>query len=71
MARKTKKTDGDAGKREYKEIFAIMERGGQSYWTRVGAAFPNRDGSLALVFNFLPTDVNARLQVRDRRPKEA
>ena len=57
--------------REYKEIFGAVERGGRSYWTRIGVAFMNRDGSLNLRFDFLPTDASTTIQVRDPRERTA
>jgi hypothetical protein len=58
------------GPKEFKEIFGITERGDQSYWTRIGVAFVNQDGSLNVVFNFIPTDPQTRIQIRDPRPRE-
>ena len=70
MAEQNTQTNEDT-KRLYKEVFGIEERDGRSYWTRIGVAFPNRDGSLTLDFQFLPTDPNVRVHVRDPRPKES
>lgn len=36
--------------------------GGKGFWTEVGVAFTNRDGSLSLILNLLPPD--GRLQCR-------
>jgi hypothetical protein len=46
----------ERGTKEYKEIFGVVDRGEQSFWTRIGVAFVNSDGSLNCIFNFLPTD---------------
>jgi hypothetical protein len=43
-------------------VFAITERGEKSYWTRVGVAYTNRDGSINLNLDALP--VSGRLQIR-------
>ena len=51
-----------------KAVFAITERGEKSYWTRVGVAYTNRDGSLTLKLGALP--VSGTLQVRDDDAKE-
>jgi hypothetical protein len=56
--------------REYKEIFGVVDRGEQSFWTRIGVAFMNNDGSLNLLFNFTPTDPQTTIQIRDPRPRE-
>lgn len=50
-----------------KAVFAITERGDKSYWTRVGVAYTNRDGSLTLRLDALP--VSGTLQVRDEEPR--
>jgi hypothetical protein len=53
-----------------KDVFTIVEKEGwdKSVWTRVGAAFENRDGSLTLFLDALP--VNGKLHVRDRKAKQ-
>jgi hypothetical protein len=50
-----------------KAVFAITERGDKSYWTRVGVAYVNRDGSLTLKLDALP--ISGTLQVRDEDPR--
>ena len=54
-----------------KDVFTIVEKEGwdKSLWLRVGSAFENRDGSTTILLDALP--VNGKLQVRDRRAKEA
>ena len=59
------------------EILGVVNRGeGQlgtkkSYWTRIGTAYKNRDGSLNLRFNYLPADLaNTTIQVREPRAKD-
>lgn len=54
-----------------KPIYGVTERNNRSYWTRIGTAFTNRDGSYNLLFDFLPTDPKVTIQVRDRAPKDA
>jgi hypothetical protein len=42
----------------------------QSYWTRIGTAYRNRDGSLNLRFNYLPADLaSTTIRVREPRAK--
>jgi len=51
-------------------VYAIIERKDAAkppIWLKVGAAFPNRDGSLTLLLDAFPTCSN-RLQVREQRP---
>jgi len=49
-----------------KVVYAVTERGGRSYWTRVGVGYENRDGSLNLKLDAIP--VNGTLQVREWEP---
>jgi len=69
MSEKESKTT----KRTVRQVFAISERNGKSYWIRIGAAFVNHDGSETVLLDALP--VNGRLQIRaakeESRPEEA
>jgi len=58
MSEKESKTT----KRTVRQVFAISERNGKSYWIRIGAAFVNHDGSETVLLDALP--VNGRLQIR-------
>lgn len=49
-------------KRTVRQVFAISERNGKSYWIRIGAAFVNHDGSETVLLDALP--VNGRMQIR-------
>lgn len=54
---------------EPKSVYAVTERNGKSFWTRIGAAFLNNDGSLNVTLDALP--VSGRLQIReDERRRE-
>jgi hypothetical protein len=44
------------------------ERPAGSYWTKIGVAFENKDGSWSLEMKAIP--VNGRLQMRDPAPKQ-
>ena len=51
---------------------AVKAQNEETYWTRIGVAFVNKDGSLNLKFDYIPTDlVNTTIQVREPKPKEA
>ncbi len=41
----------------------------KSWWTKIGVAFQNRDGSWSLELSAIP--VNGRLQMRDPKPRDA
>ncbi len=51
-----------------KIAYVITERNGKSYWTRIGVAFVNSDGSLNVRLEAMP--VTGELQIRDYVPRE-
>jgi hypothetical protein len=58
-----------------KQLVAAIERGEgedkKTFWTRVGVAFENKDGSWNLKFDFLPARPEATtVQLRDFEAKE-
>jgi hypothetical protein len=65
----------ESGKKKYKHLWMVEDKHlsdgspGKSYWTKVGVAFPNRDGSWSLELSAVP--VNGRLQMRDPQPRAA
>src|SRR5262249_4592303 len=56
------------GVAKMKTVYAITERGGRSFWTKIGVGFANRDGSISLRLDAVP--VNGTMQVRDYEPRE-
>ncbi len=54
--------------KEMKSVYTVADRDGRSYWTKIGVGFTNRDGSLTLKLDALPT--NATLQVREYESAE-
>lgn len=57
-----------AGEVKRRAVFVITERevaGGErkTFWTRIGAAFDNRDGSVTLMLEAFP--VSGKMQIRD------
>lgn len=54
--------------KEKKSVYSITERDGRTWWTRVGVGFVNRDGSITLKLDALPTSGN--LQVREYETPE-
>ena len=54
--------DGKKATREVRQVFTIVERDGKNFWTRIGAAFTNRDGSETVLLDALP--LNGRMQIR-------
>ncbi len=49
-------------------VYAIPDSsdGEKKYWPRIGVAFTNRDGSIAILLDALPLGTN-KLQVREMR----
>lgn len=60
--------------RNMKQLVAAVQRGEgddkKSFWTRVGVAFENRDGSCNLRFDYFPTAAGTTIQLRDFDAKE-
>jgi hypothetical protein len=68
MSNKTEKSN-------MKQLVAVVERQSgdekKSFWTRIGVAFENRDGSWNLRFDFVPTRMGeTTIQLRDFDAKE-
>jgi hypothetical protein len=51
-----------------KIAYVVTQRGTNKYWTRIGVAFVNRDGSINVKLDALPT--SGTLQIRDYEPRE-
>ena len=44
----------------------------KTWWTKIGVAFPNKDGSWNLRFDYLPAHLaDTTIQLRDIEPKDA
>ena len=51
-------------------VYTVVQKAdGKDVWLRVGAAFPNRDGSLSVLLDAVPT--NGRLQIREYEPRDS
>ena len=56
-------------KGKVKILYTIVDRpGGKSWWTRIGAGFLNRDGSINIKLDAIP--MSGDLQLRDWEPRE-
>ena len=51
-----------------KEVYCITKTAKGQFWTRIGSAFVNRDGSLNVTLSAMP--VNGKLHIRDPKGKE-
>ncbi len=57
-------------KNSMKQLVAVKTRNEKNYWTRIGVAFENADGSWNLRFDYLPTDSMTTIQVRDFQARD-
>jgi len=48
---------------KHKICYNITERNGKKYWTRIGVAFENTDGSINVKLDSLP--ITGSFQIRD------
>ena len=53
---------------KYKVAYVITERNDKSYWTRIGVAFTNKDGSLNVKLEALP--LGGAIHIRDYEPRD-
>lgn len=58
----------EKGNNEKKSVFALTERDSKTYWTRIGAAWLNKDGSISATLDAVP--VSGRLQIREDQERE-
>ena len=58
----------DHERKNYRVVYTIIERNQRKIWVRIGAAFSNRDGSVNVLLDAMPT--NGRLQIRDWVPAD-
>jgi hypothetical protein len=60
-------------KPSYKVVYGIVKRDGaeKGFWTRIGAAFECKDGSLNVRLDFLPASSEITLNIRDPKPEDA
>ena len=63
---RTSQNDTKSSKEPGGTVYGIVERPGQdkAFWSRIGVAFRNRDGSINLKLDFFPRDPATGLQVR-------
>jgi hypothetical protein len=63
-------TNGTAGQRRL-AVYAVPDSkdGEKTFWPKIGVAFRNRDGSIAILLDALPLGTN-RLQVREPKERE-
>ena len=50
-----------------KNVYMIQKGEKTNFWTKIGVAFVNKDGSLNVKLNAVPVD--GQMQIRDPKPK--
>lgn len=61
--------DAKTGPKPTHELFAVKDTADKAIWTRIGAAWPHKDGNgFSLKFDFYPADGQA-IQLRTVKPK--
>ena len=53
--------------RKHMDVFIVHDEDGKSFWTKVGVAFQNRDGSYGITLAAMPT--HGRLIMREPAPR--
>ena len=51
-----------------KDVFGIVDKADESYWTKIGVAFLNKDGSWYVKLDYFPARNDIKMNIRD--PKE-
>ncbi len=61
-------TNGTNGGGKRLVVYAVPDKkdGERTFWPKIGVAFTNRDGSIAILLDALPLGTN-RLQIRELR----
>jgi hypothetical protein len=59
-------SNGGASRKPLTVLAVIEKKDAPTRWMKVGAAFPNRDGSITLYVDAFPTGTN-KLQIREER----
>ena len=57
----------DRSNARMKIVYAITERGEKSFWTKIGVAHANRDGSINVKLDALP--ISGTLQIREEEAR--
>ena len=55
-----------------RELYGAVRREGseKNFWTRIGTAFENKDGSWNLLFDYIPTSPDTTIQMREPKTPE-
>ena len=55
-----------------RELYGAIRREGseKNFWTRIGTAFENKDGSWNLLFDYIPTSSDTTIQMREPKTPE-
>lgn len=53
------------------DALTVRESDGKSYWTRIGVAFPGRDGSYMVKLDAMPASNDGQYVIHLREPRDA
>jgi hypothetical protein len=66
----TDETQTKTGRKPTHSVSTVRESGnGKSYWTRIGAGWTNKDGSISIQIEAVPLDGRLIVQVNADEPK--
>lgn len=51
------------------DALTVRESDGKSYWTRIGVAFPGRDGSFMVKLDAMPASTDGQYVIHLREPR--
>ena len=54
----------------HRVLWGVVDRKERAYWTRIGVAFENNDGSWFLRFDYMPTSSEIRIHMREPKERE-
>lgn len=53
------------------DALTVRENDGKSYWTRIGVAFPGRDGSFIVRLDAMPPTTEGQYIIHLREPRDS
>ena len=52
-----------------RDVYGIVNRNEMSYWTRIGTARVDRNGTISIEFDYLPTRGDIKVQIQAPPPE--
>ncbi len=57
--------------KQHLEAYAVREANYQTYWTRIGVAFPTKNGGFTLLIDAMPASTDGQYKIVVQQPKAA